>query len=515
MPIARVGSDKPVITRGANGTARLTPTAGVGPQGLPGPGAAAWTALQAVTTGAVRQAPDGSWIKSTGSRTTRASFDATEQTFWVATLASAGTIEATSLAASIDQRAALPFERWWRKLGDDPATAKIVLSGDSTTSGATNLVNALHKSMIRGGPLDGMDPDNVVNHGNNGFLLFDYLANDPVPPNTFAETVAEAPDLIVASWLINDVVWGGATLEECIDRLTEYIGRLADDLPDCDVALRLPNPLLIGGDPMDTPEVDAGMHETIRAAYFAVRDLFPHVGVIDTAPVFGRGDLDDSYLMSDRLHPKAQAYWNLGFYIAKLIGLPGREEPRFGPPRRYIRTGFVTAIGTNTIDIVAKEWPGGDATPVAMSAIEWVLDATSEMYGSLGVADFSTATKTEVSDQTVRYTKSGFDFTTITAEGELVQLVGDNPGEGAQSGGVLRGIDPPNVPAHGYASLGGVPVPGARPGRAVIASKDGIPSGLTAECVAYDTDLVQIRFQNGTGSDIDPSYMEWNFWVIR
>lgn len=45
--------------------------------GLPGPGSAAWTPAQAVTTGTVRQAPDGSWIKSTTSRTTSGSYTTT------------------------------------------------------------------------------------------------------------------------------------------------------------------------------------------------------------------------------------------------------------------------------------------------------------------------------------------------------------------------------------------------------------------------------------------------------
>jgi lysophospholipase L1-like esterase len=80
------------------------PTGDTGDQGLPGPGAAEWTAAQAVTTGSVRQAPDGSWIKSTAARTTGASFDVTEQGFWTAVLATSGTIEEAALSASIDAR---------------------------------------------------------------------------------------------------------------------------------------------------------------------------------------------------------------------------------------------------------------------------------------------------------------------------------------------------------------------------------------------------------------------------
>lgn len=59
-----------------------------------------WTAGQAVTVGAVRQAPDGSWIKSTAARTTGATFDATEQGFWKTVGETAGTLEQVALSAT-------------------------------------------------------------------------------------------------------------------------------------------------------------------------------------------------------------------------------------------------------------------------------------------------------------------------------------------------------------------------------------------------------------------------------
>jgi hypothetical protein len=91
----------PVIGGPRNGgSVSFRSVLGAGPQGLPGPGAAAWTAAEVVTTGAVRQAPDGSRIKSTATRTTRATFDATEQTFWKSVLGTAGTMEADDLSAS-------------------------------------------------------------------------------------------------------------------------------------------------------------------------------------------------------------------------------------------------------------------------------------------------------------------------------------------------------------------------------------------------------------------------------
>jgi hypothetical protein len=67
-----------------------------------------WQPSVAVTSGATRQAPDGSRIKSTASRTTRSSFDATEKTFWKSVLGTAGTMEADDLTASYAGRVTGP-----------------------------------------------------------------------------------------------------------------------------------------------------------------------------------------------------------------------------------------------------------------------------------------------------------------------------------------------------------------------------------------------------------------------
>ena len=78
----------------------VLPPGAQGVQGLPGPGSAAWAPSTAVTTGAIRQAPDGSFIKSTATRTTRGSFDATEEGFWTSLLADPTTVDGKALSAS-------------------------------------------------------------------------------------------------------------------------------------------------------------------------------------------------------------------------------------------------------------------------------------------------------------------------------------------------------------------------------------------------------------------------------
>ena len=103
--------------------------------------ALAWQPSSAVTSGAVRQAPDGSKIKATTSRTTRSSFDATERTFWKSVLGTAGTIESDDLSASYVQR----VEPFTLTLNSDGSVASETIGGAVTTY-AYNTDGTLHTS---------------------------------------------------------------------------------------------------------------------------------------------------------------------------------------------------------------------------------------------------------------------------------------------------------------------------------------------------------------------------------
>ena len=92
----------PTISGPRNGgSISFAPALGRGPQGIPGPGSAAWVPGEAVATGAIRQAPDGSYIKATVNHTTRPSFDATEQGYWTSVGSDPTTFDGIKLAASI------------------------------------------------------------------------------------------------------------------------------------------------------------------------------------------------------------------------------------------------------------------------------------------------------------------------------------------------------------------------------------------------------------------------------
>lgn len=60
-----------------------------------------WQATTSVVAGQAKQAPDGSIILSNATRTTRASFDATEQTFWTVVFAKTGTLDQIAFDARL------------------------------------------------------------------------------------------------------------------------------------------------------------------------------------------------------------------------------------------------------------------------------------------------------------------------------------------------------------------------------------------------------------------------------
>ena len=108
LPPGPTGPQGPTGATGATGPQGATGAGPQGVQGLPGPGSAAWAPSTAVTTGAIRQAPDGSYIKSTADRTTRSSFDATEEGFWTSTLADPTSVDGRALSASLARKDAAP-----------------------------------------------------------------------------------------------------------------------------------------------------------------------------------------------------------------------------------------------------------------------------------------------------------------------------------------------------------------------------------------------------------------------
>jgi hypothetical protein len=91
----------------------------------------------------------------------------------------------------------------------------------------------------------------IISGGNNGVLLSDWF-NSPASgtPYNRNRLVSENPDLIVYSWLINDIRTGGlgTTVDACvtagITRMQTLIDWTRATLPNADILLRLPNTFL-------------------------------------------------------------------------------------------------------------------------------------------------------------------------------------------------------------------------------------------------------------------------------
>lgn len=462
----------------------------------------------ASATGVAAAATIGEVITKTGATEGQvATYDATLGKFKPGTPAAGGSTDG-------------PLSRWLRKLGDDPANAKIVFSGDSTTEGATQMYGALRIHRARGAEFDGMASANFVNHGNTGFGLADFknhtlgVGGAPVPVNTWAATVAAAPHLIVASWGINDVRGGGTTEAQMRALLVWFIEKAKADLPNTDLVLRIPNPMVTTGGSFISGITAEEANRRIREAYLSLIDSYAHVQVIDTSPVFGTATLPTSWIMSDQLHPTPQGHWFTGHYLATKIGLPGRTPPKMGPPSRYVRTGYVNLISTTQLHIDSIEWAGGAAVAQNQSAWEWIIDSTSTIYTSGGATSLSGVTKSTTGTQTLVLTKTGFDWATVAAAGEMVQIVGHHAPEGLQGGVREYFVDPPSLAAGGYAAVD-VATSAAVLGRGVVVlAPTSLPAGLMWSARVKAAGTLEFRFFNASGSTVDAGSDLWRVWFV-
>lgn len=498
-----------------------------------------------------------------------------------------------SAALSLSTVALLaPLGRFHYALGHDPANAKIVRIGDSTTQGDNNYFgNSLITHMTNGCALAGMDSANLLRHGNTGFPLQDYLDYEngvggaPVPANPWSATVSAAPDLIIASWLVNDVRGGSCDLAEAIDRLTQFVALRDRDLPDCDIAFWIPAPLTSGpvvankaltsnvatltttaphylavGATVIVAGVDSTFNGTftvvatptattftyakahadvgstassgtvavgsqflsgitaaaataiIRGAYQAIADAFPHVVVIDTAPVYGAASQPSSLLMQDQLHPQNWAHWWTGHLVAGAIAPIGKAEPSMGPTRLFSRNSWVIFSNDDLVQITEIEWPGG-LTPyqIGQRASTWRKDATTDLYCDGGVVDGSAGAFTIIDAHTVQLSLTDAHFDVLAPAGSMVQLVGDYFDDRYKKGGIGAYLDAPSLTAGSSSSLDVTGVTGIRVGDEVqITAPAAAPAyAWTAFPIADDT--VRINFTNPTGGSIDYGTDLWNF----
>ena len=246
---------------------------------------------------------------------------------------------------------------WWRKILDaraGGASPKMLFLGDSTSLVGTGVGVDVYPYTASGEALEGLTASTsfVVAGGNNGFSLATWLGSTGSGTgggNTFpADVISLAPDLIVASWGINDVRQGATDLAQMTALLLRFIDWRDQNIPETPLVLRMPNSFLttdVGGSGYVVPNGSAQAYSTIlRRAYLAVRDLRPNVPVIDMQSlIFGSTSRAASVFMSDQIHPGARGYESVVDEVVNVIGVPQLTTPR--DPASTLKTRYAFAAG--------------------------------------------------------------------------------------------------------------------------------------------------------------------------
>ncbi len=311
-----------------------------------------------------------------------------------------GTAETTLTAVdgrTHDLSAALT--RWFR---GGIASKKIVFLGDSTTSNAVYMFNRLtgyHNDP--GGALYGVTDADFVNQGNNGLSLEGYLAGSG-GTYTLANAYAAAGDLYVISYGINDVRLGLTSQAQLTARLTTLVDLLRANVPNADIILRIPNPLLtedVGGNHWVTSAggtvnpAGAAQDYTDRMyyAYKALENKWPNVVIWDTQRlIFGRTSdtLANSVYMVDQLHPNQLGYEALANSFAGLFGVPSQVVSSIRADRAV--TGSASApwlIDPSVLEDTSRFELIADAKFENQDAVAGTLDLTWAYAGRIKKGD--------------------------------------------------------------------------------------------------------------------------------
>lgn len=444
-----------------------------------------------------------------------------------------------------------PLRRWRSKLGTDPANAKLVICGDSTSDAATSAASiytrlrALHAD-LPGGALYGMTSGNIISGGNNGLSLTNWFANPAgaYPYNRDA-LLAATPDLIVYSWLFNDVRLGalGTTVDAVYTTgralLVQLIEWTIANLPNTDILLRMPNPMLSSnvsslnlvsdGTTVNAAGIAQVYTTALRRIYLSLVGQWPTVGVADTqGELFGTVSTASHPLMADQLHPSptgsttggipnSGGYVAIADYLASKIGVSQGAYPatRSNLSARTAYDVYIVAGGSAFCDLAVRGLgPSAAQFPITTADSLWVpgLDSPISLSGKSISRPFGTTN--------IRITGlTGLDFTSLV--GRPAVVTSSNPGPTTGDRQVVS-VDLPSVSAGAIATTTAT-VTGVRTGAlhdatAVVASPPAaFVSGGLVLLGAYPSanDTVTVVVQNPTGSPVDLAAANWAFWVVR
>ena len=389
----------------------------------------------------------------------------------------------------------------------------------------------------------------IINGGNNGVLLGDWFA---APSGAFPynrdKLVADNPDLIVYSWLFNDVRQGAlgttvaAVTAACITRLQSLVDWTRANLPNADILLRMPNTILSAnvsnlnfvsdGTTVNAAGIAQVYSTALRRAYLYFVGRYSNVEVIDIqGEVYGTRSLASHPLNVDQLHPSVNVngdinnvtpagggYCAIADAIAARIGLTRNAYPPATAARvrhEFIvysapSAGTVRLISRNAYDTPAPNAPvfPGDSLyvtgletsspiTVASNGVDRIVSSTVLSLTGLGSTDF-----TPYIGKTAAVVGSHAPQSTGDRQQVFVDLPSIAAGATVTQTVSVSGL----APGHTGGAAGVVANPGGTFGSSGLLLLGAYPSA---------GGTVKLVIQNPTGAAIDLAGESWTFWVLR
>ena len=428
--------------------------------------------------------------------------------------------------------------RWNAKLRADAANAKIVLIGDSTTDYTTSSSavtdHLKNYATLIGEPLAGMSAANITAQGANGITLAAWLADS----TKLTALAAAAPDLVVASFLLNDVRIGLCDLATAISRLAALVTAINGVLPNADMLLRIPNPMLTtnvsslnyvqtSGGTINPAGLAQTYSDLIRSAYLQMRGRYVYVDVIDIpSEVFGTVCRATHPLMADQLHPTPRSsttngvpvgggYVEIGRALARRIGASNAAYVLNTSQYATVKTGyFGFSAGSGYIDIYSRDVGAETAAQFPLSTSDVLL-----IPGFSAPISLSSATIYRPwAGVAIRVSLSG-DWTAVI--GQPITIASSHVGNTTGDRQIVS-VDLPSIAAGATASVTAA-VTGVRTGAlhdatAVSCTPPAsfVSAGLLLlGCYPSANDTVTLVVLNPTGGAVDLAAANFAFWVIR
>lgn len=377
----------------------------------------------------------------------------------------------------------------------------------------------------------------IINRGNNGSTLAAWLAD----PTKLAALVADAPNLIIADWLTNDVRLGAITQVAARALLVQFITAVQAALPNTDILLRIPNAFLtadvsslhyVQGPPGDGSNINptgaAQSYSTlIRQAYLSLEGAYPNVAIADVqAEVFGTICRASHPLMADQLHPSpsgsttngnpaTSGYTAVADYLASVIGAKRGGFVVDTKSYRVSREYLIYTAGNGFLDLGTHPTQGTTAVQFPFSTSDVLF-----VEGMAGPISLSGGTISRPFGNVVRITGlSGNDFTTFL--GRTAVVAGNHPAETTGDRQIVS-VDLPSTATLSFGTITAA-VTGARTGAlhdatSVLCTPPASfeAAGLyMVSCVPSANDTVRLVFYNPTGGTVDLAAANFAFWVVR